>query len=682
MSSAESTRRRGRRQRTGAFLPLAIVTALTVSAALVLPGSAEAQAEPLVAPAVVPLSGNRLDSDLARVLRRYRANGEVKSATIASDGDRASFLVIGGAKTKSASKWLRTHSALLQPELAGVSKVAGAKLTLKLTDTINAAKSKHASFTQYLGKIPVYGSRVTVHSSSSGKITSVTNGLSTTLSVDSLKAKVTRRTAVSEAKKAAPGNSSVQGKPWLAVRDGRLVWVVDLRGDGFANRYFVSARAVPTVLSVEDRMRDGLNREIYDANNARDLPGTLVIREGGAYDAQTDAGAAYVNTGRAWAYWKDVFNRDSFDDGGATLISTVKYGSSYENAYWDGSQMVYGDGMATIDVTAHELTHALTEWTADLEYLDQSGALNESFSDIFAVMARRNATGALTWTIGDGSAVGVIRDLSDPTAYGQPDHLSNYLATCDDHGGVHTNSGIPNKAFYNAVQKVGYDKAQRTFYLALTAYLLSDSEFNDTRAATIQAATQLYGSGSHVPTQIAAAWDLVGVDGSAEPPEAECGCSVNAALAGATTDADPLPATMVASIRSSLYRFRDAVFGVAGGGLGKAYGLYTANSGALAKLLDSDPVLKHQAREALEFLSPAIVQVMEGQGSGSLVSEEMVGVVDRMRAAVIAKAEASGDPALAEAARVALPSDLSGYVGRSLADAYADVVGYWQDELR
>lgn len=664
----------------------AVVAALVASMALVSPGTVPAQANPLavpaVAPAAAPLSGNRPDPDLARVLKRYRKNGEVRSATIASDGSRASFLVVAAAKTKSASKWLRAHSTLLQPELAGVTKVAGAKVTLKPAGTIKAAMSKHASFTQYIGKVPVYGSRVTVHSATSGKIASVTNGLSTTLSADTLKARVTKRAAVAEARKAAPGNSSVQGTPWVAVRDGRLVWVVDLRGDGFANRYFVSAGKVPTVLSVEDRIRDGLDRAIYDAKNTRDLPGTLVISEGGAYSAATDAGKAYVNTGRAWTYWKDVFNRDSFDNGGARLISTVKYGSGYENAYWDGSQMVYGDGMTTIDVTAHELTHALTEWTADLEYLDQSGALNESFSDIFAVMARRHATGVLTWTIGDGSAVGVIRDLSNPTAYGQPDHLSNYAATCDDHGGVHINSGIPNKAFYNAVQKVGFDKAQRVFYLALTAFLLSDSEFNDTRAATVQAATQLYGSSSGVPAQIADAWNLVGVDGSAEPPEADCGCSVNAALAGATTGSDPLSASVVASIRNGLYRFRDAVFGVTGGGLGKAYGLYTANSGALAKLLDSDPVLKHQARESLEFLSPAIVQVMEGRGERSLVTEEMVGVVGRMRAAVIAKAEAGGDSALAEAARVALPSDLSEYVGKPLADAYADVIGYWQEELR
>ncbi|MFT4218258.1 MAG: M4 family metallopeptidase [Micropruina sp.] len=638
-------------------------------------GAPEAVAEPVGTTTVSPTP------KLARELSRYRATGELAEAVVSDDGRKASFLVVGSTKAESAKNWLRTHARLLQPLARSVTTVAGKAVTLKADGVVRSKGTVHRTYVQHVGKVPVYRSRVTVHHNDAGRVVAVTNGLATTLTVDSLKARVSRKAAVNEAGKAAPSGSRLTNRPWLAIKNGSLVWVVDRSGHAFANRYFVSAAQRASVLAVEERLREGLDRLVYDAKHTRDLPGTVVIREGGTYSASSDSGKAYVTAGQTWSYYHDVFGRDSFDDAGARLVSTVFYDKDYQNAYWDGSQMVFGDNMVTLDIMAHELTHAVTEWTADLEYLDQSGALNESFSDVFGVMARYHATGNLSWTIGGGSALGVIRDMSNPAAYGQPAHLDDYDATCDDHGGVHTNSGIPNKAFYNAVQKVGADKAQRIFYLALTAFLLSDSDFNDARAATIQAARQLYAGNSATADGIAAAWNDVGVDGSSEPPVAECGCSVNAALQDSTVGRDALSPAAEARIRSTLYKFRDGLLGVSGGGLAAALQAYRENTGELSDLLRAEPALRRQARQALVQLSPAIAALAEGRGDAGTVTDDMVTVVDRLRAAVVAKATARGMTSLAATADAALPRDLSNLSGKTFNVALDQVSDYWNTEL-
>ena len=155
-----------------------------------------------------------------------------------------------------------------------------------------------------------------------------------------------------------------------------------------------------------------------------------------------------------------------------------KPGEQFNNAYWNGDQMVFGEGYAApLDVTAHELTHAITDRTADLVYECQSGALNESFSDIFASNVDTD-----DWEIGEDLPNGAIRDMSDPGRFGDPAHVDDYDTRpndgdpANDHGAVHSNSGIPNYAYYLIVQKIGRKDAEQVMYRVLTEELEPDSE--------------------------------------------------------------------------------------------------------------------------------------------------------------------------------------------------------------
>jgi len=230
--------------------------------------------------------------------------------------------------------------------------------------------------------------------------------------------------------------------------------------------------------------------------------------EGDPATGDTDADRAYDFTGATYDYYASTFGRDSYDGAGAELVSFVHYGVGYENAFWDGVEMVYGDGFAVNDVTAHELTHAVTERTAALEYEDQPGALNESISDQAGWDVDPGDS-----TIGEDLPIGAIRDMRNPGAYGQPASASQYVCTSDDHGGVHTNSGIPNKVYANLVASLGRGPAEQVRYRAQTTYLGPNATFADARAAEEQAATDLGVSASAV----GAAWEAQGVTPSWQP---------------------------------------------------------------------------------------------------------------------------------------------------------------------
>jgi bacillolysin len=181
--------------------------------------------------------------------------------------------------------------------------------------------------------------------------------------------------------------------------------------------------------------------------------------------------------------------------------------------------MVYGDGdgstfiplSGALDVVAHELTHAVTERTAGLQYSNQSGALNESISDTFGYFLdpADYLVGEDVYTPGvSGDA---LRSMSNPEAYGQPSTMSGYVNTTSDNGGVHTNSGIPNKAAYYTIQSIGKAKAEQIYYRELTVYMTPTTNFSNDRASLLQAAADLYGSGSTTYNAVKSAWDQVGV---------------------------------------------------------------------------------------------------------------------------------------------------------------------------
>ncbi|MGB8955349.1 MAG: M4 family metallopeptidase, partial [Tumebacillaceae bacterium] len=229
---------------------------------------------------------------------------------------------------------------------------------------------------------------------------------------------------------------------------------------------------------------------------------------------------AHYYAGIVYDYYYSQLGRNSYDNAGHEMLSGVHYGSNYNNAFWDGRQMVYGDGDGTtfislsggLDVVAHELTHAVTETTSGLVYRDQSGALNESWSDAMASVMDSG-----DWLIGEdvytpGKQGDALRSMSNPNAYGDPENMSQYVNTTSDNGGVHTNSGIPNKAFYNFASAVNSRTiAGKVWYTASRDYMTSSTNFSGARAATLQAAAALYGANSTVYTDLQNAWSAVGV---------------------------------------------------------------------------------------------------------------------------------------------------------------------------
>lgn len=246
---------------------------------------------------------------------------------------------------------------------------------------------------------------------------------------------------------------------------------------------------------------------------------------------------AHVNAGKVYDYYKKTFNRNSFDDKGAKLISSVHVGESWNNAAWNGIQMMYGDGdgktfiplSAGLDVIGHELTHAVTEHTANLVYKNESGALNESLSDIMGVMVEKKS-----WDLGadiytPGKPGDALRSLKDPASIpnplkpgeGYPDHYNKRYTGTADNGGVHINSSINNKAAYLVsdggthygvkVTGVGREATEKIYYRALTKYLTANSDFKMMRQAALQSAEDLYGKNSKELQAVTKAYDAVGV---------------------------------------------------------------------------------------------------------------------------------------------------------------------------
>jgi Zn-dependent metalloprotease len=282
-------------------------------------------------------------------------------------------------------------------------------------------------------------------------------------------------------------------------------------------------------------------RTISDAAHSTTLPGSTVRTEGSAASGDAATDEAYDGLGATWELYYTAYTRNSLDGQGLPLLASVHYGDGYDNAFWNGEQMVFGDGDGTyfnrftiaVDVIGHELTHGVTELTAGLDYSNQSGALNESMSDCFGSMVKQMKLGqdaaSADWLIGEGlftSAVkGVaLRSMKAPgTAYNdpqighdpQPSTMDGYVQTTDDEGGVHINSGIPNHAFYLAATGIGGDSwsgAGQIWYDVLTGGLLTASaDFQAFASLTVAAAKARFGDGSDEASSVLRAWDQVKV---------------------------------------------------------------------------------------------------------------------------------------------------------------------------
>lgn len=306
-----------------------------------------------------------------------------------------------------------------------------------------------------------------------------------------------------------------------------------------SDRRAVAAQATfrPTAITVAAAP----NREISTAKNARRLPGTVVRREGEAATGDAAADEAYDGFGATWALFHDVYGRNSIDGAGMTLAGTVHYDKGYDNAFWNGERMVFGDGdgeifgrfTASLEVIGHELTHGVTESTAGLIYQGQPGALNEHVSDVFGVLVKQHSLGqdatTADWLVGadlllPGVAGIAIRSMISPgTAYDdprlgkdpQPDHMSDFVTTSDDNGGVHINSGIPNRAFALAARAIGgqaWTAAGQIWFDVLTgADITARTDFATFARLTVAAAAARFGSDSAQHDAVRDGWVTVGV---------------------------------------------------------------------------------------------------------------------------------------------------------------------------
>lgn len=239
-----------------------------------------------------------------------------------------------------------------------------------------------------------------------------------------------------------------------------------------------------------------------------------------------DAVSAAAALSQVYDYYRDRHERNSIDGKGGSLVAVVRFGRDFANAFWSSSSelMVFGDAdryAASLDVVAHEMTHGVTDKTADLVYENQSGALNEAMSDIFGEMVERFARGDNDWVLGT-DLTRPIRDMSRPEDFGDPSRMSDFVITEEDNGGVHTNSGIINHAFYLLAEglpnAIGTDQAAAIFYRALTTHLVARSQFIDARLACISSAEELFGEGSQEVQRTAEAFDAVEIFGDQGTP--------------------------------------------------------------------------------------------------------------------------------------------------------------------
>lgn len=285
---------------------------------------------------------------------------------------------------------------------------------------------------------------------------------------------------------------------------------------------------------------DGNGIQTYDLNNSTNYNNAVDVTSSSTNFTSNPTGVqAHFGAERTHKYFYQKHGRNSYNNAGAIIRSYVSYSTNYVNAFWDGSRMTYGDGdgtnygpLVSLDICGHEITHGVTEYSANLVYSYQSGALNESFSDIFGESIEKFASGSNDWLMGDeigaGGSGGALRSMSNPNAYGDPDTYQGtyWYSGSGDYGGVHTNSGVQNFWFYVLsegksgtndkgdsynVTGIGIDKAAAIAYRNLTVYLNSNSQYSDARNGAIQAAKDLYGAGSAEEIATTNAWYAVGV---------------------------------------------------------------------------------------------------------------------------------------------------------------------------
>ncbi|VAX00268.1 Chitinase [hydrothermal vent metagenome] len=306
-----------------------------------------------------------------------------------------------------------------------------------------------------------------------------------------------------------------------------LVWKIDVRPSFLSaiNEYILVDALHGGIILHFNQVHTVLNRLTYTAGNTQTIPGTLVCDESAptCVGGDQDAIDAHTNAANVYDFYLLNHGRDSIDGNGMAIVSTTHFGGAagsanpYQNAGWVGApfnQMIYGDNFSSADdVVGHEITHGVTDFTSDLFYYSESGAINESLSDVWGEFIDQtnnigNDLPGVAWLMGEDLPIGAIRDMSNPPAFSDPDRMTSNLFVIGytNNGGVHSNSGVNNKAAFLMVEggtfngrtitPLGIPKVADIYYEAQTNLLTSGSDFLDLYNALNQACTNLIGVGS------------------------------------------------------------------------------------------------------------------------------------------------------------------------------------------
>jgi vibriolysin len=440
--------------------------------------------------------------------------------------------------------------------LAPVFRVSGEELTFKRVSK-DSRGHQFMRFQQVLNGLEVVGGEMLLHADRDGNVYAANGSLRDVQGAASharVAAEAAERMAVegSGARTAQGSARLVYFKPeGDTLRLAYEVRVTGERAGGMPVDELVYVNAADgRTLASHSRIHTAQNRAVYSANNGTSLPGTLKRSEGGAVTNDAHVDENYNHLGTTYQCYFQNFGRDSYDNAGAQLKSTVHYSSNYVNAFWNGTQMVYGDGNnvdsgplgKSLDVTVHELTHAVTDYESDLVYSNESGALNEGMSDIFSAYCeswtKNWAMDAAVWMIGDdiwtpATPGDALRYMANPTQDGSSkDYYPTRYTGTSDNGGVHWNSGIANLAFKLLstggthprgvttvnVPGIGVQKAGKIFYEANANCLTASSNFAAAKTCTEQKAEQFYGAVEK--DAVTKAWEAVGVGIVVPPPPA------------------------------------------------------------------------------------------------------------------------------------------------------------------
>ncbi|WPB79116.1 M4 family metallopeptidase [Archangium violaceum] len=454
--------------------------------------------------------------------------------------------------------------------IAAAFRLDATSLVMKRT-TVDEDGNTHIRYGQTKNGLPVIGGELLIHKDASGKIF-MANGSARDGEIVPAVARIS-----GEAARAAALDNTV-GRHIASEGDARLVYVRSEKDSRLKLAYHVVVTGEGADLPIRDNVyvnaltgaieathseiHSAKNRAVYSSNNGTSLPGTLKRSEGGAATGDTHVDDNYTHLGTTYDCYSVNFARDSYNGAGAQLRSSVHYSTNYTNAFWNGTQMVYGDSNGvqsaplgkSLDVTVHELTHAVTSSESNLTYANESGALNEGLSDIFGAYCESWSRGwvvdAAVWMVGDdvwtpNTPGDALRYMANPTQDGSSyDYYPTRYTGSSDNGGVHWNSGIANLAFKllttggthpqgkttTVVTGIGIQKAGQIFYRANRDLFTASTTFAQAKTYTETAATQLGYTTAEVAS-VSAAWQAVGV-GIVVPPAPATALTNNVGLTG------------------------------------------------------------------------------------------------------------------------------------------------------